>query len=396
MSLAEQEWQQLRDALLTSGAIAPDWVRAYEAVPRALFLPEVMWPAVDGEHPVVVKGDDPQEWERWAARNISIVTQWDDGRHSGPEPGDQPSSSSSMPSAVFSMFADLSVFDGARVLEIGTGTGWCAALLSARLGEANVVSVEVDETVAENARKALSAAGWHPEVITGDGLLGWPERAPYDRILVTAGVRQVPRAWIEQTSPGGVLVMPWGTRYSGQDAIARLVVNADGSASGRFTGPARFMQIRSQRPTWDPGDYIPGNDWPAGTRESETETKAASILSDDLYSPVPFVVGLLVPDCAHSYGRDENETPVMWLYGLADRSWAAVYFYGDTTRWASQVYQGGPRNLWDEVEAAHRWWTERGRPGHEEFGLTVTADGRQEIWLGEPGASVPEAASAVR
>ncbi|MEV7011995.1 methyltransferase domain-containing protein [Streptosporangium sp. NPDC051022] len=391
MSRAERERQQLRDALLASGAMAPDWVQAYDAVPRALFLPEVMWPAVDGRHPAVVKGDDPQEWERWAARDVSIVTQWDDGRHAGTEPGDRPSSSSSMPGAVFAMFADLSVVDGARVLEVGTGTGWCAALLSARLGEANVVSVEVDAAVADAARKALAAAGWHPEVVTGDGLLGWPERAPYDRVLVTAGVRQVPQAWIDQMRPGGVLVMPWGTRYSGQDAIVRLVVDGDGSASGRFTGLVRFMQLRSQRPAWSAKDYLSGGGWPADTRESETAVAASSILPGDLYSPVPFVMGLLVPDCAHSYGRDKDGTPVLWLYGLADRSWAAVYFYGDTTRWASQVYQGGPRSLWDEVEAAHRWWSEQGRPGHEEFGLTVTADGRQQVWLGEPSALVPQA-----
>lgn len=104
------------------------------------------------------------------------------------------------------------------------------------------------------------------------------------------------------------------------------------------------------------------------------------------------MTGLLVPDCVHSRGRDENGTPVMWLYGLTDRSWAAVFF----TRWASQVYQGGPRNLWDEVEAAYRWWEEREKPGHGEFGLTVTVDGSREVWLRKPSALVSRAAPANR
>lgn len=73
MSHAEWERQQLRDALLASGTMAPDWLQAYDAVARALFLPEVMWPAVDGRHPAVVKSDDPQGWERWAARDRKSV-----------------------------------------------------------------------------------------------------------------------------------------------------------------------------------------------------------------------------------------------------------------------------------------------------------------------------------
>ncbi|MFF4988247.1 methyltransferase domain-containing protein [Streptosporangium saharense] len=381
---AEPEWWKLRDHLLETGAMSPDWVRAYDAVPRALFLPDVMWPSVEGQDIAVSREDDPARWHHWAARNVAITTQWDDGRHTGVARGELPTSSSSMPGMVFSMFADLSVADGMRVLEIGTGTGWCAALLSARLGEDNVVSVEVDETVADRARKALHTAGWHPEVITGDGLLGWPHRAPYDRILVTASVREIPRAWIDQARPGAVLVMPWGTRYTPQDAIVRLVVADDGSASGRFTRPARFMQVRSERLGWPTqSDYILGDSWPADTRESATVLIAAEVLPDSDFAAVDFVIGLLVPDCVHTSGRDPYGRLTMWLFGLADRSWAAVFFDEDDPT-DSRVFQGGPRNLWAEVEAAHHWWAERGRPGHEEFGLTITADGHQQPWLGEP------------
>ncbi|GHE29503.1 hypothetical protein GCM10017673_35170 [Streptosporangium violaceochromogenes] len=320
MTCGGRERRKLRDLLLETGAMAPDWMAVYEAVPR-----------------------------------------------------------------------ELSVFDGARVLEIGTGTGWCAALLSARLGERNVVSVEVDAVVAEIAREALHAAGWHPEIVTGDGRVGRPERAPYDRVLVTAAVRDIPRAWIEQTRPGGVLVMPWGTRYTYQEAVARLVVADDGSASGRFTGGAGFMPLRSPRTVLEAGRYVTGDGFPPGTRESETELKASSILPEDPYAVAPFVTGLLVPNCVYSHGRDEAGTPIVWLYSLVDLSWAAVFFYADNTHWHSQVYQGGPRGLWHEVEDAYRWWVEQGRPGREEFGLTVTADGRQEVWLGEPSALVPHA-----
>ncbi|MEV7010760.1 methyltransferase domain-containing protein [Streptosporangium sp. NPDC051022] len=380
----------LRGLLLESGALTSDWVSAFEVVPRELFLPDVMWPSTDQGHITVSRAGDFAEWQRWASSDVAIVTQWDDGRHTGTAPGELATSSSSMPSAVFSMFADLSVVNGARVLEIGTGTGWCAALLSARLGERNVVSVEVDETVAETARKALAAAGWHPEVVTGDGLLGWPQRAPYDRILVTVGVHEVPRAWIEQTRPGGVLVMPWGTRYSGQNAIVRLVVADGGTASGHFTGATRFMHVRSQRLQWpEYDDYLPGEGWPADTRHSTTALPAAQIVDESDYAASDFAISLLVPDCTRTFMRSPQGVQTMWLFGLGDRSWAAVYFDEDDPA-HSQVYQGGPRSLWDEVEAAHRWWSEQGRPGHEEFGLTVTADGHQQVWLGEPSTLVPQ------
>ncbi|MEV7011924.1 methyltransferase domain-containing protein [Streptosporangium sp. NPDC051022] len=393
MTVVRAGQQELRDLLLETGALSDDWVAAYEAVARELFLPEVIWPD-DGRTVTVSKTDDPEEWRRWAYTNVPIATQWDDGHHTGTAPGTLASSSSSAPSVVFTMLAALSVADGAKVLEVGTGTGWCAALLSARLGESNVVSVEVDQAVAEVARKALADAGWHPQVVVGDGLLGWPDRAPYDRVLVTAGVREVPHTWIEQTRPGGVIVLPWGTRYSGQNAVVRLVVADDGTASGRFSGATRFMHVRSQRGTWPRHrDYLPGGGWPEGTRRSTTALTQDEVLSDDSYAAVEFVFGLLLPECVYTYGRSPRGTMTMWLYGLGDRSWAAAYFDEDDPA-ASRVYQGGPRSLWDEVEAAHRWWSEHGRPGHEEFGLTITADGRQQVWLGEPSALVPQAVPA--
>ncbi|GHE37579.1 protein-L-isoaspartate O-methyltransferase [Streptosporangium violaceochromogenes] len=385
MTGVELERRKLRDLLLETGALAPDWVSAYETVPRQLFLPEVMWPFDDGRDLTVSKTDTPGDWHRWANSDVAIVTQWDDGHHTGTAPGEERTSSSSMPSLVFSMFGDLSVTDGAKVLEIGTGTGWCAALLSARLGEHNVFSVEVDAVVAGRAREALHAAGWRPRVVTGDGLLGWADGAPYDRILVTAAVHEVPRAWIEQTRPGGVIVMPWGTRHSHQDAIARLTVADDGTAGGHFTRLAQFMYIRSHRLEIRHTDYVPGDDWPTDTRHTTTSLTAPSLLAP----AATFALSLLTPGCVRIAGHNSDGTPALWLYGLDDRSWAAVYFDEDHPA-ASPVFQGGPRNLWDEVEAAHRWWAERGRPECEEFGLTVTSDGRQQVWLGEPSAPVPQ------
>lgn len=70
-----------------------------------------------------------------------------------------------------------------------------------------------------------------------------------------------------------------------------------------------------------------------------------------------------------------------WFFDLTSRSWAAVVFRSGERD--ATVHQSGPRRLWDEVEAAHRWWTGRGEPDHTRFGLTVTAEG-QRAWLDDP------------
>jgi protein-L-isoaspartate(D-aspartate) O-methyltransferase len=111
------------------------------------------------------------------------------------------------------MLAALDAEPGMRGLEIGTGTGYNAALLAHRLGAQTITSVEIDPALAEHARRALTAIGYLVTVITGDGALGYSPGAPYDRIISTAAVREVPYPWVAQTRPGGTILTPWGTPY---------------------------------------------------------------------------------------------------------------------------------------------------------------------------------------
>ena len=116
----------------------------------------------------------------------------------------------SQPYIVAFMTQALEIAPAHRVLEIGTGSGYQAAVLGALAKE--VLTIEILPPLAERARETLSALGYRNiQVRTGNGYLGWPERAPYDRIMVTAAPAEVPPALIGQLTIGGLMAIPVGT-----------------------------------------------------------------------------------------------------------------------------------------------------------------------------------------
>ncbi|MFC4120796.1 methyltransferase domain-containing protein [Nonomuraea zeae] len=185
------------------------------AVPRHLFLP----------------GVDPEN----AYRDEPIVTKRDEeGR---------PISSSSQPAIMASMLDQLGVEPGHRVLEIGAGTGYNAALLARLAGPGgHVVSVDLDEDIVVEARRHLSAAGLPGvEVVCADGVEGFPGRAPYDRLIATVGVWDLAPAWLAQLGPGGRLVVPLDLRGV-QASVA--MERSGGHWVSRSVVPCGFMRMR--------------------------------------------------------------------------------------------------------------------------------------------------------
>jgi protein-L-isoaspartate(D-aspartate) O-methyltransferase len=113
-----------------------------------------------------------------------------------------------------------------RVLEIGTGSGYQAAVISRIASQ--VVSIERYRTLAQGARKALDRVGYtNVEVITGDGFEGARHRAPFDRIIVTAAAEEVPQALVDQLAEDGILVLPLGP-HSGAQHLVRLRKSGEG------------------------------------------------------------------------------------------------------------------------------------------------------------------------
>lgn len=278
-----------------------------------------------------------------------------------------------MPTVVAQMLRHLDVTDGVRVLELGTGTGWTAGLLSRRLGADNVTSIEFDPGLAELARARLDAAGLRPAVIAGDGTLGHPEGAPFQRAHLTAAVRRVPPAVIEQVEPGGVIVAPYGTPFC-NGGLLRLTVAEDGrSASGPFVEDVSFMWVRDQRPESGEFDIEDVRYGASGIDPVEVAEQ----------SHAAFAIGLRVPDLFRQEvwaGYDRFGTGRFEV-------WDGVsYAHCRLADWEGghAVSQSGPRSLWDEVTAAHTWWVREGRPELARFGMTVTAAGEHRPWLDSP------------
>ncbi|MFJ9814615.1 methyltransferase domain-containing protein [Streptomyces sp. NPDC101151] len=212
----------------------PVWREAFMAVPRHLFVPYYYLGVEGGYERRWGESPEPEaraRWVRGAYADTPLATRLRDG---------ELLSSSSQPSLMARMLVALRVEDGNRVLEVGAGTGYNAALLAHRLGDHDLVTtVDLEPEITESARRHLAAAGYHPAVVTGDGARGVPERAPFDRIIATCTLPTVPRAWLAQCRPGARILTPMAT------GLLALTVHDAGHAEGCFLpGAAYFVPLR--------------------------------------------------------------------------------------------------------------------------------------------------------
>jgi protein-L-isoaspartate(D-aspartate) O-methyltransferase len=225
--------REMVDQLVTDGLASDAAVRsAFLTVPRHPFVPNATLEEVY----------DPDR---------AIVTRVD--------AAGVPVSSSSAPNIMALMLDRLDLRPGARVLEIGTGTGYNAALLATITGPGgSVTSVDIDPVVAAVARERLDAGGFGSvRVIDGDGWLGEPAGAPYDRIEATVGIWDLSPHWLAQLEDGGVLVIPLWLR-AGTEAVVAFERREDRLVS-RGVDPCGFMRLRG--PHAGPERYVPIGDW---------------------------------------------------------------------------------------------------------------------------------------
>ncbi|MFF8726006.1 methyltransferase domain-containing protein [Streptomyces sp. NPDC015171] len=370
----------LAQDLTDLGAIrSKPWAEAFTTVPRHLFVPSWYEQETDDRGIAVWRQRHAGDGEDLAAvyRDVTLVTSLD------PETAEQvapdawtgiPTSSSTLPSLMAGMLEDLGVSDGHRVLEIGTGTGYNAALLCARLGSTAVHSVDVDEGLVDTARARLRDAGYSPQLRAADGTLGYPEDRTFDRIIATCSVPTIPGAWIQQLRPGGIIVADVALGIEG--GLVRLSCGAEGLARGFFTtNGGRFMPARSDALTY-PAQTRPERAPRMGSRPTRLTAKQIRT-----HYPLRLVLAFALPEAELVYHSDEEGLALQLQ--CPDGSWARVPLAGDNE---GVVTFGGNDAVWRRAEEAWQWWNHVGCPAQDRFGYARDSDGTGYAWHLPSGA----------
>ncbi len=276
-------------------------------------------------------------------------------------------SASTSPSLMARMLESLHVTGDEHVLEIGTGTGYNAALLCERLGSDQVTSIDIDAELIDRARTRLTAAGYRPAVAVADGALGHPAGAPYDRIIATCRTDVIPLAWTDQLAPGGVIVAPIGTGIAVL-ADSSTIDPARRSWTGRFENYySYFMPMRAHHDR----DQLAAAARRAATDEGAINTAIVPVTAYESRDE-RFWLDLAIPGIVRGSCGDGGSVDLVYHQ---DGSWARIE--------GSSLTQGGAHHLWSDVEARHQEWNRHGRPGPDRIGITLESD-LQTIWLDHP------------
>jgi protein-L-isoaspartate(D-aspartate) O-methyltransferase len=370
---AEEVHNDLVDRLIARGSLwSPGLIDAFRATPRHLFLDQVYhhhgggWRTLDPEQ---LSEDDL----RLIASDRALTTHLS---NAGPDEQPVAISSSSQPSLMAQMLEDLYLEPGQRILEIGAGTGYNAALLAHVVGadpDGYVVSIDVDREVLDSARRHLSPLpDRRVELCHDDGRLGFPAAAPFDRIQVTAATPDMEPAWLEQLTDGGLVQAPVdlapGLAYVMQGEVR------DGIFTGGLTRAAYFMPLRDEgeagRDRNAPEAPLPGPErfqavsapW-AGW----SERRAASEVDDFLpgLAMLAWLEGLSLGYATCPDGRSGHAV-VDLVHGQA--CWLGPYEWRISGKGGHEM---GLR-LW-------RQWLDLGGPRPEEWRLSLAAEGERLV-----------------
>lgn len=347
--------------LVDRGALSSQqWIHAFQTVPRENFVSrfaELNPHGADPWHDL----DDPDGREAAldaVYRDAPLVTQYAaDGT---------PISSSTQPRLMARMLEALDTAPGHRILEVGVGTGYNAALLSTVLDDTAVTTMDVDPDLVDTARAALATTGHHPHLFADDGARGAPDHAPFDRVIATCGFRSLPPAWLPQLAPDAVIVLPLG------GGIVQLRTYP-GGLRGRFIDYARFVAHRTAPGTTSHQGLA------TATNDAGERTRIAAVLPD---ADVPTFAALCLlahPTLRHISLDRPAGTEHRWI-DTATGAWARL---APRDAEHADLTEAGP-GFYDDLVRLHTLWDQHGRAELTRYGLTVQHDGTHLLWLDHP------------
>nr|BBH91713.1 hypothetical protein KTC_64640 [Thermosporothrix sp. COM3] len=345
--------QALVSSMQTRGSVRSDTIiQAFLRIPREAFVPffyqrrpasrKLEWERLDSSH---------EQYLELIYRDEPLVTRVDERGW--------PISSSSQPSVMALMLEALDLKSGQHVLEIGTGTGYNAALLATITGQPeHVTTVDINPQITAHAQRALhTVIGPGVHVFLGDGIFGYDAKGPYERIIATASAPTIPSAWLHQLAPGGKLVMD----LQGSLASSLLVLEKQGqSVNGMlFDTPLYFMPLISDHIA-HPSAHI---DYARYLRQPcreaahlEKEHPFPLLLQQDAFR---WFLQWNIPGC-QIRERELSGKQEKHIFLIDSRRQTILRFLQEERGWQVSVY--GPQPLWTDVQHLYEQWKQAGKP----------------------------------
>lgn len=380
MHQLDEQARPYAEALVTTlkqeGSLSQPLVEAaFRSVPRHAFLDHFFrWEICEGKRQMqevrLSSSPSTDAWLQAIYANEALATAY--------SPEGTAISSSSSPDAMACMLEASDLTRGLRVLEIGTGTGYNAALLAFIVGErGHVWTVEVDTDLAQSAAHRLrGVAGSHVSVHAGNGLEGYRPAAPYDRILATGSTSTVPLPWLEQVRPGGIILMNL-IGEMGACAFLKLVKQETGlAARGRFLSRSEFMEL------YEAGTYprrratLVGQYITRPVTMQQSCTRADFDLSVLWERMLDVALQLAFPQMFFTSAYVNPPCPC-----LIDRATDTMLLLRPTGEEQFQVEVRGEPSLWEQVKATYHQWVDSGRPDVTAYHVQIDACGKQQVLL---------------
>lgn len=300
-----------------------------------------------------------------------------------------PSSSSSMPTIMAQVLEKAELKPGLHVLEIGTGTGYNAALIAHIIrNPALLTSIELDTQLAQQASQVLdSVVGHGAVVVTGDGLQGYQPRAPYDRIIVAASTPTLPLAWLDQLCDGGIVIThlpghigPGGMVYFRKHGPGRAGI-------GHIIRPSSFMELQnSSAPLPTISQLFPqllSGSITARHMLNSGHFDPMLLLNQDL----AFLLQIVFPKMfLLSISKDFQGPSDLCL--LDDQTSTLLIFQSiGEQQW--QIEVRGEVTLWERLLLVYQQWEQLQRPDATDYHILIDAEGEQILTLPAYGPAVP-------